>query len=94
MPARFEPAGPLRGSLRPPPDKSISHRAALIAAMAEGRSLVLNYLDSADTRSTLAAIELLGARIEEEETRNGGLELAIRGVGLRRPANARCTISS
>ena len=94
MPARFEPAGPLRGALRPPPDKSISHRAALIAAMAEGRSLVLNYLDSADTRSTLAAIELLGARIEDEETRNGGLELAIRGVGLRRPANAQIDVGN
>ena len=34
---RFDPSGPLRGSLRPPADKSISHRAALIAAMGEGR---------------------------------------------------------
>ena len=38
MPTRFEPAGPLRGTLRPPADKSISHRAALIAAMAEGET--------------------------------------------------------
>ena len=94
MSACFEPAGPLRGALRPPPDKSISHRAALIAAMAEGRSLVLNYLDSADTRSTLAAISLLGASIEEEETRNGGLELAIRGVGLRRPADGQIDVGN
>ena len=86
MSTRFEPAGPLGGVLRPPPDKSISHRAALIAAMAEGRSLVLNYLDSADTRSTLAAVSRLGARIEEEEA-YGELELAISGVGLRRPAD-------
>ena len=80
MSTRFEPAGPLGGVLRPPPDKSISHRAALIAAMAEGRSLVLNYLDSADTRSTLAAVRCLGARIEEEEVRDGELELAITSV--------------
>ena len=93
MPARFDPAGPLRGALRPPPDKSISHRAALIAAMAEGRSLVLNYLDSADTRSTLTAVKRLGARIEEER-RNGGLELAIRGVGLRRPADCRIDVGN
>src|SRR3954447_5701696 len=94
MERRFEPAGPLRGTLRPPPDKSISHRAALIAAMAEGRSLVLNYLDSADTRSTLAAVTLLGARIEEEESRAGGLELAIRGIGLRRPGDGRVGVGN
>ena len=35
---RFDPSGPLRGSLRPPADKSISHRAALIAAMGEGET--------------------------------------------------------
>src|SRR4051812_28519475 len=86
MERRFEPGGPLTGTLRPPPDKSISHRAALIAAMAEGKSLVLNYLDSADTRSTLAAVSRLGARIEEEEA-YGEVELAISGVGLRRPAD-------
>ena len=38
MATRFDPAGPLRGSLRPPADKSISHRAALIAAMGEGET--------------------------------------------------------
>ncbi|HSS43494.1 MAG TPA: 3-phosphoshikimate 1-carboxyvinyltransferase [Solirubrobacterales bacterium] len=61
---RFEPAGPLRGSLRPPSDKSISHRAALIAAMGEGETEIRNYLDAADTRSTLAAVEELGAEVE------------------------------
>ena len=35
---RFDPSGPLRGALRPPADKSISHRAALIAAMGEGET--------------------------------------------------------
>jgi 3-phosphoshikimate 1-carboxyvinyltransferase len=63
MAARFEPSGPLRGTLRPPPDKSVSHRAALIAAMAEGETTIAGYLDSADTRSTLAAVEALGARV-------------------------------
>lgn len=60
---RFEPSGPLRGSLRPPSDKSISHRAALIAAMGEGETEVSSYLDAADTRSTLAAVEALGAKV-------------------------------
>jgi 3-phosphoshikimate 1-carboxyvinyltransferase len=76
---RFDPSGPLRGSLRPPSDKSISHRAALIAAMGEGETEIRSYLDAADTRSTLAAVEALGAGVEGDPT--GGLR--IRGVGLR-----------
>ena len=63
---RFDPAGPLRGSYTPPPDKSISHRAALIGAMADEPVTVRNYLDSEDTRSTLDALRTLGAGIEEE----------------------------
>ncbi|MGN6258955.1 MAG: 3-phosphoshikimate 1-carboxyvinyltransferase [Solirubrobacterales bacterium] len=61
---RFEPSGPLRGALRPPSDKSISHRAALIGAMGEGELVIDGYLDAADTRSTLAAVEAIGARVE------------------------------
>ncbi|HYG95525.1 MAG TPA: 3-phosphoshikimate 1-carboxyvinyltransferase, partial [Solirubrobacterales bacterium] len=77
--ARFAPSGPLRGSLRPPSDKSISHRAALIAAMGEGETAVEGYLDAADTRSTLAAVEALGARVQGSPA--AGLRIA--GVGLR-----------
>jgi 3-phosphoshikimate 1-carboxyvinyltransferase len=84
---RFDPSGPLRGSLRPPADKSISHRAALIAAMAEGETSIEGYLDAADTRSTLDAAAALGAGVE-----GAGATLAptirIRGVGLRGPASA------
>ena len=58
---RFAPSGPLRGALRPPPDKSISHRAALIAAMGEGATTIEAYLDAADTRATLNAVRALGA---------------------------------
>jgi 3-phosphoshikimate 1-carboxyvinyltransferase len=60
---RFAPSGPLRGWLRPPSDKSISHRAALIAAMGEGETEITAYLDAADTRSTLAAVAALGAEV-------------------------------
>jgi 3-phosphoshikimate 1-carboxyvinyltransferase len=81
MATRFDPAGPLRGALRPPPDKSVSHRAALIAAMAEGETAVEGYLDAADTRSTLAAVAALGARVDGEP--GGGGPLRIEGVGLR-----------
>jgi 3-phosphoshikimate 1-carboxyvinyltransferase len=77
--SRFEPSGPLRGGLRPPSDKSISHRAALIAAMGEGETGIFDYLDAADTRSTLGAVEALGADVEGDPTAG----LRIRGVGLR-----------
>jgi 3-phosphoshikimate 1-carboxyvinyltransferase len=76
---RFTPSGPLRGSLRPPSDKSISHRAALIAAMGEGTTEINGYLDAADTRSTLAAVEALGARVEGDPAAG----LRIEGIGLR-----------
>jgi 3-phosphoshikimate 1-carboxyvinyltransferase len=81
---RFPPAGPLRGTLVARPDKSISHRAALLAAMGEGRCRISRYLDAADTRSTLGAIAALGAGVE---SRAGaiGLEVEVRGVGLRGP---------
>jgi 3-phosphoshikimate 1-carboxyvinyltransferase len=80
MPVRFDPAGPLRGELRPPPDKSVSHRAALIAAMGEGETAIEGYLDSGDTRSTLAAVEALGAEVEGAAA---APRLRVRGVGLR-----------
>lgn len=83
---RFDPSGPLRGSLTPPPDKSISHRAALLAAMANGTSQISGYLDSADTRSTLAAIERLGAKVETTEGPNGSLDLKVEGIGLDGPS--------
>jgi 3-phosphoshikimate 1-carboxyvinyltransferase len=83
MTRRFDPAGPLRGSLRPPADKSISHRAALIAAMGEGETEIEGYLDSADTRSTLDAVQALGAEIEGVGLGGVGPVICIRGVGLR-----------
>src|SRR5882672_1997315 len=82
MATRFDPSGPLVGSLRPPADKSISHRAALIAAMGEGETEIEGYLDAADTRSTLAAVATLGARVEEGAAGPAPL-LRIGGVGLR-----------
>lgn len=97
--ARFEPSGPLRGSLRPPSDKSISHRAALIAAMGEGETVVEGYLDAADTRSTLQAVQALGAEVVEERLGKGvagarGLQLRIHGVGLRNPKPAQIDVGN
>jgi 3-phosphoshikimate 1-carboxyvinyltransferase len=79
MRAAFRPGSPLRGTLAAPPDKSISHRAALFGAMSGEPVHVTGYLDAADTRSTLAAVAALGARVEER----GPGELVIEGVGLR-----------
>jgi 3-phosphoshikimate 1-carboxyvinyltransferase len=81
---RFEPSGPLRGDYTPPADKSISHRAALFAAMADEPVTVRNYLDSRDTRSTLDALLKLGAAVEADGP--GGI--LIRGVGLHAPLEA------
>jgi 3-phosphoshikimate 1-carboxyvinyltransferase len=85
---RFDPSGVLHGILRPPADKSISHRAALIAAMGEGETEIEGYLDSADTRSTLAAVQALGAKVEGVGP--GGIEetIRIRGIGLRDAVSA------
>ncbi len=76
--SRFEPSGPLRGSFVPPADKSISHRAALFAAMSDEPVSVTNFLDSADTQSTLETLLRLGAGVQE----GGDGRLLIRGVGL------------
>jgi 3-phosphoshikimate 1-carboxyvinyltransferase len=76
--ARFDPSGPLRGRLRVPADKSISHRAAILAAMASEPVTIRNYLRAADTRSTLEAVRELGAIVQARDD-----ELVIRGGGLR-----------
>ncbi len=78
MNQRFAPSDGLRGRLRVPPDKSLSHRAALIGAMASEPVRIRNYLDAADTRATLSAIQALGAIVQ-----GGPDELVVRGVGLR-----------
>ena len=77
MNRRFEPSGPLRGELRAPPDKSISHRAAILGAMVDEPVTVRGFLDAADTQATLAAIRSLGAGVDAPDG-----ELVIRGVGL------------
>ena len=74
----------LTGSVRFPGDKSISHRHAMLAAIAEGPSQIHYYSTSADCGSTLACLEKLGVKIERKEEvvtiQGAGLE------GLRAPA--------
>jgi 3-phosphoshikimate 1-carboxyvinyltransferase len=80
---RIEPAGRVAGTLTPPPDKSISHRAALLGAMCERPVRIRNYLRAADTASTLAALCELGVEVHEHEPRGAGSDLLVEGVGLR-----------
>jgi len=75
---RFEPVRRLRGEIEPPADKSISHRAAILGAMAAEPVRITNYLEAQDTTSTLNAMRALGALVEQRPE-----ELVIRGVGLR-----------
>lgn len=75
---------PLRGTLRVPGDKSLSHRALLLAAVAEGRSTIRGLGGGADVARSRGLIESLGARIRER-----GDEVRISGGGwdtLREPA--------
>lgn len=78
-------ASPLIGSVRVPGDKSISHRAVLFSAMAEGTSRITGVLDSADVRSTIAAVSALGAVVEVVAEDADGLTLLVHGWGSDGP---------
>ncbi|TVQ01926.1 MAG: 3-phosphoshikimate 1-carboxyvinyltransferase [Balneolaceae bacterium] len=73
---QIKPVNVLNGTITPPPDKSISHRSAMFAAISDGLSVIRNYSAAADPQSTLACLKQLGVRIESDE--NG---VTIRGVG-------------
>lgn len=84
--ATITPARRVRGRLTVPGDKSISHRYALLAALAEGRSELSNYAPGADCRSTLACVSRLG--VEVQEGPSGSVTLLGRGLGRLRSADA------
>lgn len=71
------PGGKLHGELRVPGDKSISHRAAMFASLAEGRSHVSGFLDGADCLATLSAFEAMGVTAQRD-----GQSLVVDGLGL------------
>ena len=77
MQEKISPARRVAGTLRLPGDKSISHRYAMLAAIAEGLTRIRNYSTGADCQSTLGAISALGAAVER---RDG--EILIQGNGL------------
>ena len=75
---RVEPAAHVEGHIAVPGDKSISHRALLIGALAEGETVVRGWGRSRDTESTLGAVRALGVRVDEEDVDT----LHVHGVGL------------
>lgn len=74
---RIRPAKAFRGVLTVPGDKSISHRSAILAALAEGKSEMFNYSPAADCESTLRCLRGLGVSIEEK-----GSGIIVEGKGL------------
>src|SRR2546428_3410560 len=77
MEERISPARRVSGTLRLPGDKSISHRYAMLAAIAQGTTRIRNYSTGADCQSTLGAVSALGAVVERKDG-----EIAIHGRGL------------
>jgi 3-phosphoshikimate 1-carboxyvinyltransferase len=81
--ALIQPTTSVRGALRVPGDKSISHRYALLAAIAEGSSTIANYAPGADCASTLACMAALGAAISRRSAPGAASTIAIDGRGAR-----------
>jgi len=87
--------GPLDGALRAVPSKSMTHRGLVVAALADGRSVIRNPLDADDTRVTLDGLKALGLRTECSEDAwivegcgrglpgGGALQLADSGTSMR-----------
>jgi 3-phosphoshikimate 1-carboxyvinyltransferase len=72
------PGRPLRGELQVPGDKSVSHRAVMLAALAEGTSRIDGFLEGEDTRATARAFDRLGVRIEAPSAQRR----VVHGAGL------------
>src|SRR5436190_8123285 len=77
MQQTISPASPISGAIVLPGDKSISHRYAMISAIAEGESRIHNYSTGADCHSTLGCMRALGIEIEVD-----GTEVVVKGKGL------------
>jgi 3-phosphoshikimate 1-carboxyvinyltransferase len=78
------PARRMQGRLRVPGDKSISHRYALVAALAHGRTALTNFAPGADCRSTLSCLRQLGVDVTEGASGSvGSSGVLIEGRGLR-----------
>ena len=78
----IQPTSHVTGKIRVPGDKSISHRYAILAALAEGTSTITNYAPGADCFSTLRCLETLGTSIARTESTDNNITVTIKGQGL------------
>lgn len=76
---RVSPSAALRGYVLPPGDKSISHRAAILGALAQGSTHIEGFLTAEDTLNTARALQRMGVEIDGL----GSPRMIVRGVGLR-----------
>src|SRR6185369_11139817 len=74
-------AGPLTGRVRVPGDKSISHRALILGALAVGETRITGLLEGEDVVNTAKAMRALGARVTREAS-NGAATWSVRGTGV------------
>ena len=82
----IRPARHFSGGLRLPGDKSISHRYAMLAAIAEGKSRLENYSSGADCASTLSCLRTLGVQWSRHNGASNTIEIEGRGTSLAAPA--------
>ena len=80
---KIETTGPVVGSIRPPGSKSITNRALVCAALADGTSVLRGALDSDDTRVMIAGLEQLGIAVRTEDAKT---TLKVTGCGGKIPA--------
>ena len=74
---RIEPSNSIIGKVNIPGDKSISHRAIILAAIADGESRIKNFLQGEDTLATIRVFQKMGVNIK-----NDGDIIIVKGVGL------------
>jgi 3-phosphoshikimate 1-carboxyvinyltransferase len=90
-----QPTARVRGRVRPPGDKSISHRYALLAALAHGTTTIHGYSTGGDCAATLRCLRALGVAIDDSRRDPaGGLEVRLEGRGLGGLAAAEDTLDA
>jgi 3-phosphoshikimate 1-carboxyvinyltransferase len=82
IPRCFSPGGPLRGRIRVPGDKSISHRSLMLGALAVGETRVTGLLEGEDVMATAGVLRAMGATIVRESADDSGGTWSIHGVGV------------
>jgi 3-phosphoshikimate 1-carboxyvinyltransferase len=90
----IQPARRVTGRVTPPGDKSISHRYAMLAALADGPSVIERYAPGADCQATLACLGGLGVAIAERAEPSGAPAVRVMGRGLRGLAPAEAALDA